>query len=69
MQDIILIALIHGLCIGGAHSEGGHSEYSYPLDSDTWVATDSLGRELPGYEECGPIRKGKFVGLFYFLWI
>jgi hypothetical protein len=24
------------------------------LYSDTWVATDSLGRTLPGYSEVGP---------------
>jgi len=39
------------------------------LKSDTWVATDTLGRELPGYEECGPPRAGKYVGIFYFLWL
>jgi hypothetical protein len=32
------------------------------LFSDTWVAA-----ELPGYEECGPVRAGKTVGIFYFL--
>ena len=68
-RNLVLTALIHSLCIGVAHSGGGDSAYSYPLDSDSWVATDALGRELPGYEECGPIRKGKFVGLFYFLWL
>ncbi len=35
--------------------------------SDTWVAVDALGRELPGYEECGPPREGRFVGIFYFI--
>ncbi|MBN1816004.1 MAG: hypothetical protein JW828_01500 [Sedimentisphaerales bacterium] len=39
------------------------------LYSDTWVATDALGRELPGFEECGPPREGRTVGLFYFLWL
>jgi len=38
------------------------------LKSDTWTATDALGRKLPGYKECGPPRDGKFVGIFYFLW-
>lgn len=37
--------------------------------SDTWVATDALGRELPSYEECGPPREGKTVGIFYFTWL
>lgn len=33
-----------------------------------WVATDGLGRELPGYEDTGPRREGKLVGMFYFIW-
>lgn len=37
--------------------------------SDTWTATDALGRKLPGYTECGPARDGKYVGIFYFLWL
>lgn len=37
--------------------------------SDTWVATDALGRTLPGYAECGPPREGRCVGIFYFLWL
>lgn len=37
------------------------------LQADTWVATDALGRRLPTYEECGPKRENRFVGMFYFL--
>lgn len=37
--------------------------------SDTWVATDALGRTLPGYEQVGPPRKDRFIGIFYFLWL
>jgi len=36
---------------------------------DTWAATDSLGRSLPGHREAGPPRPGKQVGIFYFLWL
>ena len=39
------------------------------LYSDTWVAADALGRGLPGHDECGPPRKDKYVGMFYFLWL
>ena len=39
------------------------------LFSDTWVATDALGRQLPGYEECGAVRENRTVGIFYFLWL
>lgn len=35
---------------------------------DTWVATDALGRRLPGPEEVGPPRADRTVGMFYFLW-
>ena len=39
------------------------------LKSDTWTATDAVGRSLPGYDEAGPPRAGKTVGVFYFLWL
>ena len=39
------------------------------LMSDTWVATDAVGRVLPGYDECGPVRDDRTVGIFYFLWL
>ena len=37
--------------------------------SDTWVATDGLDRTLPTYDQVGPPRANRFVGLFYFLWL
>jgi len=37
------------------------------LHSDDWVTTDALGRKLPTYEECGPVKKDRFVGMFYFM--
>src|SRR5690606_21786902 len=36
--------------------------------ADTWVATDDLGRELPGVELTGPPRENKQVGIFYWTW-
>ncbi len=36
--------------------------------SDIWVATDALGRVVPGFTECGPVRKDKWVGIFYWTW-
>jgi hypothetical protein len=33
-----------------------------------FATTDALGRKLPAYEEVGPSKKGKFVGLFYWTW-
>jgi len=37
---------------------------TYP---DTWVGTDALGRALPTYQNVGPPRPHKTVGMFYFL--
>ncbi len=39
------------------------------LYSDTWVATDALGRSLPGYDEVGPPRENRTVGIFYWTWL
>lgn len=37
-------------------------------NSDTWVATDLLGRKLPDNNVVGDIREGKDIGLFYWTW-
>jgi hypothetical protein len=37
--------------------------------SDTWVATDALGRSLPSTVDAGPPRQHRTVGVFYFLWL
>ncbi|MBI1389382.1 MAG: hypothetical protein GC154_13140 [bacterium] len=41
-----------------------------PVDlySDTWGATDGLGRAVPGYDECGPPEADRWVGIFYWTW-
>lgn len=39
------------------------------LWADTWVATDGVGRTLPGYREVGPPRADKSLAIFYFLWV
>lgn len=36
--------------------------------SDTWVATDDLGRSLPTYSDVGAARSNKTVGVFYPIW-
>jgi hypothetical protein len=36
--------------------------------SDTWVATDALGRKLPLFPEVPAPRADRTVGIFYFLW-
>jgi len=38
------------------------------LQSDTWVATDALGRTQPTVDETGPVKPEKWVGIFYWTW-
>ena len=39
------------------------------LMSDTWVATDALGRQMPLPEAVGPVKDGRhFTGIFYITW-
>lgn len=34
----------------------------------TWSMTDDLGRKVATYEEAGPVREDKKVGMFYWTW-
>ena len=38
------------------------------IQSDTWVASDALGRTQPDIKETGPVKKDKWVGIFYWTW-
>ncbi|GMW03331.1 MAG: hypothetical protein AMXMBFR84_44650 [Candidatus Hydrogenedentota bacterium] len=40
------------------------------LLSDTWVATDALGRTMPGFADVGSVKEGqrRVVGIFYITW-
>jgi hypothetical protein len=67
MRFAIALALSIGLALVGARS--GYAGEAQDVRSDTWVATDALGRSLPVAEEVGPPRANKFVGVFYFLWL
>lgn len=42
---------------------------SWDVKADSWVATDALGRKLPGYAECGPPRTNRYVGIDYSPWL
>lgn len=53
-----------------ATSQGRPAAYpAWDIASDTWVATDALGRSLPGATATGPPRSRRMVGIFYFLWL
>ncbi|MGA1235812.1 MAG: ThuA domain-containing protein [Limisphaerales bacterium] len=52
----------------GAKGDRGPVRAARDLMSDTWIATDGLGRTLPCAEELSPPRPHRKVGVFYFLW-
>ncbi|MEN6429117.1 MAG: hypothetical protein ABFE13_27535 [Phycisphaerales bacterium] len=58
----VAIVTVCSLGLGAAQSA------AWDLYSDTWVATDALGREVPGVDLCGPPRPDKYVGIFYWTW-
>lgn len=38
------------------------------ISSDHWVATDALGRNTPEFQDAGPVKPNKYVGMFYWTW-
>ena len=39
-----------------------------PIGNANWTATDDLGRSLPTYQQVGPPKPDRWVGLFYWQW-
>ena len=63
------LALGCGTAAGLAAPASPTPAVAWDTFSDTWVATDALGRSLPTATEVGAPRAGKYVGIFYFLWL
>ncbi len=63
-RALLLLVLIAGLAACPVSSAAAE----WDLESDTWAATDALGRTLPGSPDCGSPKPSKTVGIFYFLW-
>jgi hypothetical protein len=36
--------------------------------ADTWAATDAAGRTQPDLAQAGPVKPGRYVGIFYWTW-
>ena len=72
-QPLWVLAVIYALvacALGCAHAGQSAAPGSpvEPIPGVPWPATDALGRTLPLSEEVGPVRKDRWVGIFYFLW-
>jgi len=49
-------------------SKDADSDRGHKVKPGTFAATDGLGRTVPGYEEVGDVREGKYVGMFFWTW-
>lgn len=63
----LLLTLTFCLTIA-TFSFASNPEDGRDLYSDSWVATDAIGRDLPIAKNCPSPRKDKFVGIFYWSW-
>ena len=72
MKKLYLISLILLSISITCHAQrkGENSIVERDLYSDTWVATDAIGRTMPTYEQTGEVKsdKQRVVGMFYITW-
>ncbi len=70
MLGVAVVAAGSGLAAQAAPPEtfAGKPYAGDDVYADTWVATDALGRQAPGRAEAGPVKTGKWVGIFYWTW-
>ena len=68
MRQVLLPLAILALCFSTAAN--AEDSTARDLYSDTWVATDALGRTMPAFAEVGPVKKDqrRVVGIFYIAW-
>jgi hypothetical protein len=63
MKTLAFIVIISFLNFLNGYTQETLVNYSAGLP-----AVDALGRKLPTYKEAGPLKKDKFVGMFYWTW-
>lgn len=74
LLKILMTAIaVSGLFAVGANAQRrGKTQSVEPRDlySDTWVATDAIGRTMPTSEQTGGLKDGhrRVVGIFYITW-
>jgi hypothetical protein len=68
---LFLLGILSVFCVYGAMGQSKPALQQPSnlrnLHADSWVATDALGRKLPTFEDCGPVKKDRYVGMFYFM--
>ena len=69
MRNLILLALL-AISINASAQRKSKEIAQRDLYSDTWVATDAIGRTMPTNAETGDVKndKRRVVGIFYITW-
>jgi hypothetical protein len=63
-----LLAVL-ALLFFGMQADAQTAQYYRDIYPDTWVATDALGRVMPGVDEAGTVKTDRRVaGIFYITW-
>ena len=65
ISRVLPMALCAGLACQASHAQNSPL---IAIDNANQVATDDLGRSLPGYAEVGAPKPNRWVGLFYWQW-
>ena len=69
-QYLLLLALLMLSIAAYSQKRNEKSSVERDLYSDTWVATDAIGRTMPSHQETGNVKsdKRRVVGIFYITW-
>ena len=64
----LLFLATFGSALCSAAQESAKTIELQNYNTDNWVATDALGREVVTFETAGTLKKDKKVGVFYYIW-
>ena len=67
LKKLLFIATF-GSFLSSAAQESTKTIQLQNYNTDNWVATDALGREVVTFDIAGPVKKEKKVGVFYYIW-
>lgn len=63
------VASVLAVLTAGLASAAEPAAPTWDTFSDTWVATEALGRRVPVFPEVGAPRRDRFVAMFHLLWL
>ena len=66
LAAVLAVAAATGPATNRACAQAPSGSPKWDTFSDTWVGVDGLGRVLPTFEQVGPPRANKTLGMFYF---